>query len=94
MSSPVNEHDAANKAYVVENTAVSRNGDTMPIGDLNMNNVRLTGLQSSMPETGGDGRERYNWSEARKQTKCASKVSKIYIYIHKNLYSAKIVERI
>jgi len=43
MSSPVNEHDAANKTYVDENAGVSRNGDMM-LGDLNTNDFRLTGL--------------------------------------------------
>ena len=45
MSSPVSDHDAANKLYVDTSAAgdkVSRSGDTMS-GDLNMAGNRITG---------------------------------------------------
>ena len=78
VSSPVANHDTANKIYVDQNAGVSKSGDTM-LGDLNMNNFRLTGLPSKLhPESGS---EAISWSQAVQlvrdsEKECASKVSK------------------
>ena len=50
VSSPVGGHDAANKAYVDK---ISKAGGAMS-GDLDMNNFRLTGLPSSLPQSGSN----------------------------------------
>ena len=60
VSNPVDDHDAANKVYVDENIGISKNGDTM-LGDLNMNNFRLTGLPTTVPETGSGA---VSWAHA------------------------------
>jgi len=77
VSTPVANHDAVNKIYVDQNAGVSKSGDTM-LGDLNMNNFRLTGLPSSVPQIGS---EAVSWSQAVQlvrdsEKECASKVSK------------------
>ena len=78
VSDPVANHDAANKIYVDQNAGVSKRGDTM-LGNLNMNNFRLTGLPSTAhPESGS---EAISWSQAIQlvrdaETECASKVEK------------------
>ena len=60
VSNPVHDYDAANKVYVDENAGISKTGDTM-LGDLNMNNNRLTGLPPGEPQT---GRDAVSWSQA------------------------------
>ena len=55
MSSPVDDHDAANKAYVDNNARISKTGGEM-LGHLDMNNFRL-----SLPQTGSDA---VSWSRA------------------------------
>ena len=57
VSSPVHDYDAANKIYFDEN---AKTGSTM-LGDINMNNFRLTGLPSTLPRTGSDA---VSWSRA------------------------------
>ena len=58
VSNPVHDYDAANKVYVDENAGISKTGDTM-LGDLNMNNNRLTGLPPGETQTGHDA---VSWS--------------------------------
>jgi len=53
VSKPVHNYDAANKIYVDENAGISKTGDKM-LGDLNMNNFQLTGLLTTLPQTGSD----------------------------------------
>jgi len=53
VSKPIHDYDAANKIYVDENAGISKTGDTM-LGDLNMNNFRLTGLPTTLPNTPND----------------------------------------
>jgi len=60
VSSPVNDHDAANKAYVDNNAGISKTGGRM-LGNLHMNNLRLPGLPPSLPKTGSDA---VSWSRA------------------------------
>ena len=59
VSSPVDDHDAANKAYV-DNAGISKTGGEM-LGHLDMNNFRLTGLPPGVPEVGSDA---VGWSQA------------------------------
>jgi len=60
VSSPVHDHDVANKTYVDENAGISKTGAAM-LGNLDMNNFRLTGLPSTVPQTGSDA---VSWSRA------------------------------
>jgi len=60
VSSPVHDHDVANKTYVDENAVISKTGAAM-LGNLDMNNFRLTGLPSTVPQTGSDA---VSWSRA------------------------------
>ena len=60
VSNPVHDYGVTNKVYVDENARISKTGDTM-LGDLNMNNNRLTGLLSGKPQTGSDV---VSWSQA------------------------------
>ena len=53
VSNPVHDHDAANKIYVDENAGISKTGGAM-LGDLDMNNNRLTGLPPGIPQTSND----------------------------------------
>jgi len=53
VSSPENDHDAANKVYVDNNAGISKTGGEM-LGNLDMNNFRLTGLPPGLPEIGSD----------------------------------------
>ena len=53
VSKPIHDYDAANKIYVDENAGISKTGGTM-LGDLNMNNFRLTGLPTTLPNTPND----------------------------------------
>jgi len=77
VSSPVANHDAANKVYVDQNAGISKSGGTMQ-GDLNMNNFRLKGLSNMHPESGSKA---VSWSQAVQlvrdsETECALRVSK------------------
>jgi len=60
VSSPENDHDAANKVYVDNNARISKRGGEI-LGNLNMNNFRLTGLPPGLPEIGNDA---VSWSQA------------------------------
>jgi len=60
VSSPENDHDAANKAYVDNNAGIWKTGGEM-LGNLDINNFRLTGLPQGLPEIGSDAA---NWSQA------------------------------
>ena len=60
VSSPVDDHDAANKAYVDNNAGIWKTGGEM-LGNLDINNFRLTGLPQGLPEIGSDAA---NWSQA------------------------------
>ena len=53
VSSPENDHDAANKVYVVNNAGISKTGGEM-LGNIDMNNFRLTGLPPGLPDMGSD----------------------------------------
>ena len=53
VSNPVDNHDAANKIYVDKNAGISKTGGRM-LGNLNMNNFRLTCLPPSLPQRGND----------------------------------------
>jgi len=58
-SSPGNDHDAANKVYDDHNAGISKTGGEM-LGNLEMNNFRLTGLPPGLPEVGSDA---VSWSQ-------------------------------
>jgi len=60
VSSPLNDHDAANKVYVDNNAGISKTGGEM-LGNLDMNNSRLTGLPPGLPDIGSDA---LRWSQA------------------------------
>jgi len=60
VSSQENDRDAANKVYVDNNAGISKRGGEM-LGNLNMNNLRLTGLPPGQPEVGSDA---VSWSQA------------------------------
>ena len=59
MSSPENDHDAANKVYVDNNAGISKRGGEM-MGNSDMNNFRLTGLHPGLPEVSSDA---VGWSQ-------------------------------
>ena len=63
VSSPENDHDAANKVYVVNNAGISKTGGEM-LGNIDMNNFRLTGLPPGLPDmtvTPLAGRKQFGW---------------------------------
>ena len=64
MSSPENDNDAANKAYVDNNAGISKTGGDM-LGNLDVTIVRLTGLPPGLPEkkvvTPLAGRMQFGW---------------------------------
>jgi len=59
-SSPENDHDAANKVYVDNNAGISKTVSEL-LGNLDMNNFRLTGQPPGVPEIGSDA---VSWSQA------------------------------
>ena len=59
VSNPVHNYDAANKIYVDENAGISKTGGRL-LGNLNMNNFRLTGQPPSLPQRGNDA---VSWSQ-------------------------------
>jgi len=60
VSSPENDHEAANKVYVDNNAGISKTGGEM-LGHLDMNNFRPTRLPPGLPEIGSDA---VSWSQA------------------------------
>jgi len=77
-SSPENDHDAANKVYVDNNAGISKTGGEM-LGNLDMNNFRLTGLPPGLPDMGSDA---VSWSQALRlvrdsEINCAKKIGDI-----------------
>jgi len=60
VSSPENDRDAANKVYVDNSAAIWKTVGEM-LGHLDMNNFRLTGLPSGLPEICSDA---VSWSQA------------------------------
>jgi len=78
VSSPENDHDAANKVYVDNNAGISKTGGEM-LGNLDMNNFRLAGLSPGLPEIGSDAvsRSQAVWLVRDSEINCVKKTGDI-----------------